>query len=165
MNFDEILTLYDEDTPKLILFDANQSEEKEKQIVEQLSKLNGCIKANPLDIIIESWINVMSEKISTAKITFSSKKVLLNREVRDEAVEKITNIIGNDGSKLKEFHDLWLKKFANTLRTLFNHDEKITLDDTVVQLGKQFRISTNSALRAVLSITTSCSQCFQIKKG
>ncbi len=153
MKFDEILKLYNEDTPKLILFDTHQPEEKEKRIIEQFSKLNGCIKTNPLDIVIESWINVMSEKISATTITFSSKKILLNNEVRNEAIESITKAIGSDGSKLKAFHDLWLQKFANALRTLSKHDEKMTLDEAVVHLGKQFRISTNSALRAVLSIT------------
>ena len=154
MNFDEIFTLYNEDTPKLILFDANQSEEKEKKIIEQFSKLNGCIRTNPLDIVIESWFNVMSEKISMDKITFSKERILLNGEVRDEAAERIKQIINNDGAKLKSFHDLWLQKFAESLRNLFSHDEKITVDDAVVQLGKQFRISTNSALRVISSITT-----------
>lgn len=153
MDFEEILELYDEETPKLILFDAQTSEEKEKLIIEKLSKLNGCIKANPLDIVLESWINVMSEKISRTKITFSNKRILLNDEVREEAIEKITKSICNDGLRLKEFHDQWLKKFANALRKISEQDEKVTIDDAVVQLGKQFRISTNSALRAIISIT------------
>jgi hypothetical protein len=152
MEFNEVLNMYDENTPKLLLFDAQKTDDQQKQI-EQLSKLNVCLKANPLDIVLESWLNVLSERISIKKVTFSNDKMLVNTKVNDEAVEEIKTMIGNDASRLKTFHDLWLKKFASALRTNATCDPKMTIDQAVMQLGKQFRISTNSALRAIVSIS------------
>ena len=112
MNFDEILQMYDKDTPKLLLFEAKKTEPQQIDI-EELSKLNGCLATNPIDIVLESWINVLSERISVKDVTMSRDRALLNAKINNEAVEQIKRTIGDDGSKLKVFHDLWLKKFAD----------------------------------------------------
>lgn len=152
MDFNEILSMYDEENPKLLLFEAQKNQAQQIQI-EHLSELNGCLSANPLDIVLESWLNILKERISIRKVTLSDNKVLMNTEVNDDAVHEIEAMIGNDGSKLKAFHDLWLKKFARAFKSLVDCDPKITLDQAVLLLGKQFRISTNSTLRAIISIT------------
>ena len=149
------LKLYDVAIPKLILFDAPppSKEEKEKAALQQISKLSKNEKANPLDIVLESWINVISEDISRKEITFSNDKVLINWSVRDAAVECVRKFIGEDKEKLMTFHDMWLRKFGSFLKQLYEHDKKMTVDDAALFAGSQFRISTNSAMRAMSSVT------------
>jgi hypothetical protein len=152
MDFEEILNMYDEDTPKLLLFEAKKAGMQQIQ-VNDFSKLNGCLTANPLDIVLESWFNVLSERLSINTVTFSENKALMNAAINDETVREIKSMIGNDSSKLKMFHDLWLKKFSSAFKNILEHNPKITIDQIVMQLGKQFRISTSSAIRAIISIT------------
>jgi hypothetical protein len=152
LNFNEILEMYNEASPKLILFDVKQSND-EKSVLDQLSKFNPDVKANPMDIVFESWINVLSEKISETKVTFSSTRVLINSEVRDEAIQRIKDIVTKDAKRIKTFHDLWLEKFIEDFKNFYECDRKITLEEVAIHLGKQFRISTNSALRAIISVT------------
>jgi hypothetical protein len=117
-----------------------------------ISKLSGNEKANPLNVVLESWVNVLSEDISSKEVTFSKDKVLINGDIRNEAAEMIRDFIGDDKKKLMKFHDLWLGKFSDFIKQLHESDRKMTVDEAVVLAGNQFRISTNSAMRAMISV-------------
>jgi hypothetical protein len=149
-----LLGLYDIIIPKLILYDVpNPNREKrEKESLRKIAEFSGNERANPLDIVLESWINVMSEDISRKKITFSNNKVLINGNVRDAAVDSIRDFIGEDKQKLMAFHDMWLRKFSGFLKQLFEQDKRMTVDEATLLAASQFRISTSSAMRAIISI-------------
>jgi hypothetical protein len=142
-------------SPTLILFDS-VSDAVEKQ--EETAKLQICQlkedgKTNPLDIVLESLVNVVSEDISTNSLTYSKEKVLINNNVRKAAVERICNFIGNDAKKLKIFHDLWLKQFSLFLKQLYESDNKLAVNRAAFLAGNYFRISTKSAIRVMISIS------------
>jgi hypothetical protein len=150
---DSFLKLYDIATPKLILFDVPElnREEKEKEALQKIARLSGDERANPLDIVLESWISVVSEDISRREITFSSDKVLINWSVRNAAVECIRNFVAGDKERLMTFHDRWLRKFSSFLKQLYERDKKMTVDEAALLAGGHFRISTNSAIRTMIS--------------
>jgi hypothetical protein len=151
-NVEAIFQLYDT-SPSLVLFESVSNEEysKESEVVSSVCKLSER-KLNPIEIVMESLINVFSEEISSKEITLTKESVLVNSRVRSLAVEKIIALINNDNSILKMLHDMWLDKLRSYLTQLYNERNHLTIDAVIFRVSNQFRISSLSAIKAIKSI-------------
>jgi len=140
-------------SPTLILFeplpDSNLS--KEKEAISEIFKVSSKEKLNPLDIVLESLVNVVSEHISCREVTHSRDKVLINSNVRNRAVEEILRLINGDKEKLRELHREWLRMLVAFLKQL--HPQNLKIDEVIFFVSNQFRISAVSAIRAIRSVS------------
>lgn len=151
---ESILQLYDY-SPTLILFEnlLDVDYSKEKRAILTISKLTGKEKLNPVGIVLESLINVVSEDISRRELTFSKDKVLINSNMRNLAVEMMLRFIGNDQRKLRKLHHLWLGRLMAFLNQLYQRKKNLKIDEVIFLVSSRFRISGLSAIRAIASIS------------
>lgn len=151
---ESILQLYDY-SPTLVLFEnlLDVDYSKEKRAILTISKLTGKEKLNPVGIVLESLINVVSEDISRRELTLSKDKVLINSNMRNLAVEMILRFIGNDQRKLRKLHHLWLGRLVAFLNQLYQRKKNLKIDEIIFLVSSRFRISGLSAIKAIASIS------------
>jgi hypothetical protein len=150
---DSLLRLY-ESSPTLVLFEglASMNYSKQKEIVSRISKVAGKEKLNPIDVVLESLVNVVSEDVSREELTHSSDKVLINTKIRDLAVERIIKFVNDDVNVLKMLHELWLGMLKGFIRQLINSRKNLGIEEVIYFVSTRFRISSLSAIRAIASI-------------
>lgn len=151
---ESILQLYDY-SPTLVLFEnlLDVDYSKEKRAILTISKLTGKEKLNPVGIVLESLVNVVSEDISRRELTLSKDKVLINSNMRNLAVEMIWRFIGNDQRKLRKLHHLWLGRLTAFLNQLCQGKKNLKIDEVIFLVSSRFRISALSAIKAIASIS------------
>jgi len=149
---ESIIELYDY-APTLVLFenllDFDYTKEKEK--ISKILEWGEQEKLNPIDVVLESLVNVISEEISRSELTHSEDKVLINRDIRNMAVEKVLRFIGNSKTRLRKLHKLWLRALVAFLSQLHQERKNLKIDEAVFLVGSHFRISASSAIRAIAS--------------
>ena len=149
---ESFIELY-ESSPSLVLFenllDFDHKKEKEFSAILELGEQE---KLNPVDIVLESLVNIISEEISRREVTHSEDKVLINRDIRNMAVEKILKFFGNNKTKLRKMHQLWLGALKVFLNNLYEKRKNLKIDEVIFLVGSRFRISALSAIRAIASI-------------
>jgi len=147
---DSLLQLYDY-SPTLVLFEnlLDVDQTKEREAILTVSKLTGREELNPIDVVLESTLNVVSEDISRKKITHPTDKVLINTDIRNLAVERILRLIDNDKRKLRKLHHLWLHRLDVFLNQLYQKRKNLSIDEVIFLVSTQFRISALSAIRAI----------------
>jgi hypothetical protein len=150
---DSFLKLY-ESSPTLVLFEglASTNYSKQKEIVSQISKVASKEGLNPIDVVLESIVNVVSEDVSREELTHSRDKVLINSKIRDLAVERVIKFVNDDINVLKMLHESWLGMLKDFIRQLLNSKKDLGIEEVIYLVGSRFRISSLSAIRAIASI-------------
>jgi hypothetical protein len=151
-NIDNIFSLFD-NAPSLVLFESisDQESKRQKEVVSNVCKISQKV-LNPIDVVMESLVNIFSEEISSKEITLSKDSVLVNNKVRNLAIAKVLKIVGNDSKMLQVIHDKWLDKLRSFVATLCSEAKQISIDMIIFQVSSQFRISSLSAVKAIKSI-------------
>lgn len=139
-------------SPSLVLFEdmIDVDSEEEKQEFLKLIPPNETL--NPIDVVLESLVNIISEKISSETITESEDKILINPIIRKKAVAEILDFLGRDYKKVKMLHELWLKELSRFLRHLYKNTARMQIEEVLFQISKRFRVSGISAIKAVSTI-------------
>lgn len=139
-------------SPSLVLFEdmIDVDSEEEKQEFLKLIPPNETL--NPIDVVLESLVNIISEKISSETITESEDKILINPIIRKKAVAVILDFLGRDYKKVKMLHELWLKELLRFLRHLYKNTARMQIEEVLFQISKRFRISGISAIKTVSTI-------------
>jgi hypothetical protein len=138
--------------PTLVLYDGLcevQSAQKE-EISTLASKVEKRL-ANPLDVALESMINFQAEAISCKKYGCKTEKVIISHEIVAVAMNDIQSSF-KDAEELINLHDRWLQRLTTFLVKLYHIDKALSLDEVIYRVSEHFRISTNSAIRAITSI-------------
>jgi hypothetical protein len=154
-DIESLLRLYDY-SPTLVLFEnlVDSNLIKEEETLFEISQLGDKEKLNPIDVVLESLLNIISEDISYKQLTHSREKVLINSNVRKLAVERIWKAIGRDKMKLKELHKEWLHMLAEFLTQLSRREKDMKIDKAIFLVSERFRISASSAIKAMVSINS-----------
>lgn len=146
----EWMKLY-ETNPSLKLYDVilDTSEETTK-IINKIS-INSV--PNPIDVVFESLINVISEDYSSKNLTDSKNKVLINKEIIENASLELIKYLENSSyDEIKEIHDVWLNNVYNYIIELFNNIGNLQMDELLYRVGERYRISSKSAIKALNSL-------------
>ena len=146
-----LMRLYDP-PPRLILYGKDLVESIHNEKFEQILDLGVRNHLNPLEVVIESLLNIVAEDISERQVTSSPNVVLLNNDINRQAVERLYEILEKDPEILKRIHREWLKRLADFLYGLDSRRISMT-SEAVFQTAKEFRISAPSAMRAISSLT------------
>lgn len=147
---DELMQLY-ENSPNLKLYKDDLLEVEQSKHIEQIAGMYENGHLNPLDVVLESLINVLSEKLSIDSLTGSAKTVYVDKSIQELAMKKIVDIVRGDVSFLKAMHDEWLRKLRFFLSNLSKTGVQ-TLQEAIFQVSVKFRISASSSLRAINSL-------------
>jgi len=108
--------------------------------------------ANPLDIALESIINLQCEEISCKRYGFNNEKIMINDAIMSQALNYVKNAFSNDKDGLIKLHDRWLQRLTLFLVNLTKANKKTSTDDAIYLVSEHFRISTLSAIRAIASL-------------
>lgn len=150
---ESLLKLYDY-SPSLILYgnilNSDLTIEKRK-IFEKISNLIQ-EELNPIDVVLESLVNVISEDISRRNWTHSEDKVLIDNKIRNHAVKVLLEIIDNDKEKLKMLHKIWMQMLTEFLKEIHQQENNVNIDKVIFIVSERFRTSSLSAIRAITSI-------------
>jgi NAD dependent epimerase/dehydratase family enzyme len=150
---ESFLKLY-EHSPSLVLYEnlAKPFGNKENKTNLDISQLVNEEKLNPIDVVLESLVNVISEEISRKEFTHSEDKVLINSRIRNLAAEKILKAINNDKERLRHLHQSWLQMLREFLRQLCQNERKLRIDRVIFEVSSRFRISSPSAIKAIATV-------------
>lgn len=138
-------------SPSLVLFDDLVGAE----YVSQNEAVLGIIREygeslNPIDVVLESLVNKISEKISSEILTTSKDKVLITLDIRQKAIDKILQFIKKDPRRrLKWLHQNWLAALINFIKVISENGGNLKREEVIFQVGRRFRISSISAIRAI----------------
>ena len=150
--FESLMELY-EQPPNLMLFGDLLSIDYTKEIEIILGSFGAKGKElNPADVIIESLINVKSEKISTEQLTHSSNKVLINEDILKTAIKEIRDELWGNPKKLARLHGIWLEKITTFLKDIHQSRKNLRIEEAIFLISRKFRISALSAIRAIVSV-------------
>lgn len=150
---ESLIRLYDA-SPTLILYEnllELDYDKAEKQQLTKILQLGEKEKLNPIKVVLESQINVISEDISRRELTHSEDKVLINSDIRNMAVKEFLEFIKNDKDRLIELHRMWMNRLRKFLAELYQKDAKMNMEEVIFLVSRQFRISALSAIKAFSS--------------
>lgn len=149
-----LMKLYDRN-PTLVLFEnlLDSTYTREKENLSGILRLGEKEKLNPIDVVLESLVNVISEDISRRELTHSEDKVLINSDVRNMAVDEILESINNDKRKLIKLHTMWMNALIEFLNELYQREGNLKLEEVIFLVSDQFRISALSGIKAIASCT------------
>lgn len=152
---ESFMELYNHPVPSLLLFDnlLGIDYAKEKKMISKVLRISEEKKLNPMNIVLESMINIAGERISSQTLTHSKDKVLINHDIRNRAVKNILQLIDNDPRELERFHESWLEKLTTFLRELHQNKKNLKMDEVIFLVSNKFRISAISTIEAIGSIT------------
>lgn len=143
-----------EESPSLVLFD-NLVTEDNGDVDELLRNRATDIRhLNPIEVVIESFINIISEGISKQTVTSSEDKVLITSSIRSKATHVVVQMLRTvSDQELSQMHERWLR---NLIAYLEGQKDKGDLkrDELIYLVSERFRISGNSATKAISSICT-----------
>ena len=146
------ISLY-ELSPSLKLYDDMLDSGNDAEI-DEISGIvsNKSPSLNPIEVVLESLINVISENVSIDTLTSSEDKVLLNQEIRKKAAETILLFLKEDREqKLILMHKSWIEALVKFLRSLAESKGNLKMDEVLFRVSNRFRITASSAVRAVSS--------------
>lgn len=149
----ELMKLFDS-SPTLVLYDSNLTTSKHEEKIEQILHSDEVRQLNPIDVVLESLLNVISEKFSSQTLTHSRKTFLINREMRNCAINKIMDMWQTNPEILQELHRNWLEKLDDFISVLKKEGVK-RIEDVIFQISLKFRISAISTMKAISSLQTS----------
>lgn len=148
------MTMYDF-APSLVLFndmiaDEHQKQEKAFQkIVEECKE-----ELNPIGVVLESLVNVISEHLSAEKITSSEDKILVSTEIRQLAIDTVSQFIEkNPKARLKMLHQRWLMSLRKFTKDMSQKHGNIRIEEALFRICRRFRISGVSAIKGISAIT------------
>jgi hypothetical protein len=142
--------------PTLMLFEnllADGDYLRKKENVSRILELSEEAKLNPIDVVLESLVNVVSEDISRQRLTHSTDKILINSDIRNTAVDRILTFVDNDERKLRELHKAWLNRLKMFMKQLYQRDKNMKIEETIFRVSNQFRIAGLSAITAIASVS------------
>lgn len=148
---EELMQLY-EDSPDLILYKSDLLQIERERSIREIAAIAGDKKLNPIDVVLESLVNKLSERLSIENLTQSNTIAYLDKSILDLAVHRIVILVKRDASFLEKIHKEWLKKLQAFLLELKERGVQ-TLEDATFQVSLKFRISATSSLRAIISVT------------
>lgn len=148
---EELMSLYEE-LPELVIYKSDFLAVEKSEYIEEVIGTSGGEDLNPLDVVLESLINVLSEKLSTDTITQSKSMVYINKSIKDLAAQEVASLVKKDSSFLKEIHTKWLEGLRNFVAGLRKRGVR-TIQEATFQVCLKFRISASSSLKAMASIT------------
>ena len=146
-----IMQLYDE-SPSLVLYENLLEINEYNEKICNLLEVGQQQALNPIEVVLESVVNIFSEKVSSEEITHSEEKVLINQDMQNRAIQRIIDLIGNSRKKLQELHRLWLEDLSDFLHKFFAERKQVNIDELVFEVSSKFRISSSSAIKAIASI-------------
>lgn len=123
-------------------------------------KINGITKntlslPNPIEVVLESLLNILSENMSIETLTSSKDKIYLTKDIQNNAMNIIIEFTKTDKDrKLKHLHDLWIYKLIEFLQETYELYGNLKTDDVLYRISNKFRLSGTSATKAILSITS-----------
>lgn len=150
---EELMELYEE-LPELVMYNKDLLTAEKMLYIEEIEEIAGMNKSkslNPLDVVLESLINVLSEKFSIDTLTESKNTVYVDQSMEELAAQRIISLVKNDVSLLEEIHKKWLgglRSFVSGLKQKGAH----TLHEAIFQVSLKFRISASSSLKAIASL-------------
>lgn len=147
---EELIGLYDE-IPDLALYKNDLFTVEKTSLIERIPVAANDSRLNPLDVVLESLINILSEKVSIDTQIQSKHLVYMDKSVQEQAVQRIISLIRDDVTFLEGMHKRWLKEL-HTFVTKLIGDGVQTVQEMVFQVGLRFRISALSSLKAIDSL-------------
>lgn len=150
---EDLMQLY-EDSPNLVLYKNDLVKVKQRQYIEEIARMSEDENLNPIDVVLESLINVLSEKLSIDTLTCSMTTAYMDKSIQELATQKVINLVKNDVSFLKEIHKEWLERLRIFLSNL-KEMEVQTLQEAIFQVSLKFRISAPSSMKAITSLIQS----------
>jgi hypothetical protein len=145
----ELMRLY-ENQPDLVLYKDDLLRTEQTRYIEEIARTNNGENLNPIDVVLESLINVLSEK-SISDSTHPVSTVYVDSVFQETAVQKIMGFAKEDATFLKDMHKEWLEGLRSFLSALQEKGVE-TLQEAVFQVSLRFRISAKSSLKAMSSL-------------
>lgn len=144
----ELMSMY-QSTPRMILYDKDLSTDQLDSEVHAIADMSSHTQLNPVEVVLESLINKLAERVSEESLTRSHDTVLLNAHVRAEAIERLVGQVRANDHFLTEIHEAWLRD----LRGYVTHEmmNLLTTDEMVFRVAMRYRVSASSAARALKS--------------
>jgi len=140
----------------MILYDKDLSIDDLDSDVHAVANTSSGTQLNPMEVVLESLINKLTEKISEENLTRSQDTVLLNSRFRRMAMERLVEQARADNQFLTEIHQAWLHELEEYV--LHEMKGSLTADELVFRVAMRYRISTSSAARALKSTRRARSQ-------
>lgn len=153
LTIQELIALYN-DSPHLILYKSDLLKTEQGKYVKEMAKLGENQNLNPLEVVLESLINLLSEKLSIESMTHSRTVAYLDKSTQDLAVARIMKLCGENPSFFMQMHKAWLQELRNCLIELKGIGVQTT-EEATFRVSKRFRISGTSSLKAMTSIIRS----------
>lgn len=150
---EELMELY-EGSPNLVLYKNDLVEVEQRKYVEEIARMGEGENLNPIDVILESLINIVSEKLSIDNLTHSMTTVYMDKSIQELATQKVIDFVKNDVSFLKEIHKEWLERLRIFLSNLKEMRVQ-ALHEAIFQVSLKFRISAPSSMKALTSLIQS----------
>lgn len=147
---EELIGLYDE-IPALALYKNDLFTVERTDLIARIPVATNDSSLNPLDVVLESLINILSEKVSIDTLIESKSLVYVDKSVQEQAVQRVISLLKDDMFFLKEMHKRWLKELHTLIAKLVD-DGAQTIQEIVFQVGLRFRISALSSLKAIDSL-------------
>lgn len=147
---EELMRLYEE-LPDLVMYKNDLLSVEKTQYIEEISGLSDNENLNPLDVVLESLINILSEKLSIDTLTQSKSTAYVDKSMQELAVQKIISLARDDVSFLEKMHKKWLEGLHNFMLRL-KEKGVYTLEEAIFQVSLRFRISASSSLKALVSL-------------
>jgi|GEM_PF-3799818 len=146
---DQLGELFD-DMPDLVLY-KNEISTTEISEVERIISIGEEKDLNPLEVVLESLVNVLSEKLSVGVLTSSRTMACVNNSTRQQAIEQIIKLVKNDGSILRKMHGAWLRELRDFLNEMKVEGIQ-TLQEVLFKVSFKFRISATSSIKAIATV-------------
>lgn len=141
-------------SPSVKLFDHVSEEIEEevelRKIIEQHE-----MALNPINVVFESLVNVLQEKRSMDELTESQEKTMVTEEVKKRTFSHILSYFQEEREeKIRELHSQWLTELQTYLRTTLEKMGNLHRDEVLYRISNRYRISGNSAILAILSLSS-----------
>ena len=148
----EWMTLY-KINPELKMYENLLVKNTEERIEEVIVGDNIRSTLNPIDVVLESLMNVLTESISIKEITTSQDTTYITKSLREHAKNIIIDFLkeGKE-NKLKELHESWINEVLNYLNMLYREQGNIAINEVLYRVSDKFRISGESAIKATISV-------------
>lgn len=134
-----------------MLYASESFEEEPNNLVDQVACTEQNKALNPLGVVLESFVNIMTEKYSSDKLTQSENVTFIDPSLRQLAIDQLIKISEKNPTFLTELHDRWLKQVSDFLSAQYKKGVR-SLHELVFQVSLQFRISSVSSALAIKTI-------------
>jgi len=150
IDVEELMSLYEE-LPNLVLYKNDLVAFEKSKYIAEIVESEENENLNPLGVVLESLINVLSEKLSTDALTQSRTTVLVDKSMQELAVQKVVGFIRKNPSALETMHKRWLNGLRNFISDLKEKGVQ-TLQEVLFQVSLKFRISASSSMEAIATL-------------